>query len=150
MTTVEKNLDDRVVRLWSDNPMALVGSTRGVYLPGYGIVFSAEINIATAPISLMNPIPSEGEKVAHRKKKLERLPQLKDAMKKALMDTAASLDPVPATDQVVIALLLPRYTWEDATGMPLQVTAQCTRQQLLSARANPASLDQIVKITESY
>lgn len=150
MTSSEKNLDDRIARLWNDNPMALVGTTRGVYLPGFGVVFSAEMNVATAAVSLMNPTLTEPEKVALHKKKVERIPVLKDAMKKALVDLAASLDPVPATEQVVIALILPRYSWESATGVPLQVTAQSTRQQLLAARANPATLDQVIKITESY
>lgn len=150
MTSVEKNLDERIFRMWSDNPMALVGATRGVYLPGYGIVFTAEMNLATANISLMNPTLSDADKVALRKKKTERMPQLKDALKKALVDVAASVDPVPVGDQVVIALILPRYAWEETAGIPLQLTAQGTRQQLLAARTNPAALEQAVKITESF
>lgn len=150
MTTVEKNLDDRIIRLWTDNPMTLVGNARGVYLPGYGIVFSAEVNLATANVSLMNPTVTDADKVVLRKKKVERLPQLKDALKKALVDVAASMDPVPTTDQVVIAVILPRYTWEENLAVPLQLTAQATRQQLLAARSNPASLDTIVKMTESF
>ena len=150
MTTVEKNLDDRIIRLWPDNQLTLVGPSRGVYLTGYGIVFSAEVSVATANISLMNPTVSDADKVVLRKKKAERLPQMKTALKQALVDIAASMDPVPTTDQVVIAVILPRYTWEDTAGVPLQLTAQATRQQLLTARSNPASLDTIVKMTESY
>jgi hypothetical protein len=99
VTTVEKRLDERIQRMWTDNPMALVGNSRGVYLPGYGIVFSAEMTLATANISLMNPTLTDADKVALHKKKLERLPQLKAAMKEALIATAASLDPVPAYGQ---------------------------------------------------
>jgi hypothetical protein len=54
------------------------------------------------------------------------------------------------TDQVVIALILPRYAWEEDPAIPLQITAQATRQQLLNARSNAAALSQVVKLTESF
>ena len=150
MTTVEKRLDERIQRMWSDNPLALVGPSRGVYLPGYGIVFTAEMNLATANISLMNPTLSDVDKIALHKKKAERVPQLKTALKEALIAAAASLDPVPATDKVTIALILPRYSWEDPTGVPLQVVVEGTKQQLLAAqKAGGAAIDQAVKVSET-
>lgn len=150
MTTVERNLDERIQRMWSDNPLALVGPSRGVYLPGYGIVFTAEVNLATANISLMNPTLTDVEKVGHHKKKVERVPQLKTIMKEALIAAAASLDPIPATDKITIAFILPRYAWEDATGVPLQVIVEGNKQQLLAAqKAGGAAIDQAVKISET-
>lgn len=150
ITSVEKRLDDRIQRLWGDNPMALVGSARGVYLPGYGIVFTAEMSLATANVSLMNPTLSDADKIALHKKKMERLPQLKTAMKDALIATAASLDPVAATDKVSIALILARYSSEDPAGVPLQIVFEGTKQQLLAAqKAGPAAIDGAVKVTES-
>lgn len=150
ITTVERHLDERIQRMWSDNPQALVGPSRGVYLPGYGIVFTAEMNLATANVSLMSPTLSDADKVVLHKKKIERVPQLRTAMKEALIATAASLDPVSATDRVTIALVLPRYTWEDPAGVPLQLVVEGTKQQLLAAqKAGPAAIDLAVKITES-
>ena len=150
ITPLEKRIDERIQRLWNDNPLALVGPTRGVYLPGYGMVLSAEMNLATANISLMNPSLSEAEKVALHKKKVERLPQLKTAMKDALIATAVSLELLPATDRISIALILPRYSAEDPAGVPLQMVFEGTRQQLLTAqKAGPAAIDTAVKITES-
>src|SRR5882724_6792216 len=51
----EKSLDDRFNKLWSDNPFVVLGPTRGVYLEGYGAVFTAEINLVSAPAAVMLP-----------------------------------------------------------------------------------------------
>jgi len=75
---------------------------------------------------------------------------LKTAMKEALVAAAASLDPVPATDKVTIALILPRYSWEDPAGVPLQVVVEGTRSQLVAAqKGGAAAIDQAVKISET-
>src|SRR5437764_13246447 len=55
LASMEKNLDDRVSRLWDDNPFVLLGPTRGIYLEGYHVVFTVEINLATGPTMMMRP-----------------------------------------------------------------------------------------------
>jgi len=78
------------------------------------------------------------------------VPQLKMALKEALIAAAASLDPVPATDKVTIALILPRFSWEDPAGLPLQVVVEGTKQQLLAAqKAGGVAIDQAVKVSET-
>jgi len=150
LITVEKSLDDRITRLWDDGPVALLGYTRGIYLDGYGAVFTAEVNLAAGGATLMHPVLNKEDKDLHRKKKLDRLPQLKTAMRQALVASAASLDPVPADDQVVIAIYLSRYPWEDATGIPLQLTAQATKRKLLEIqRAGGAGLEQAITVKEN-
>jgi hypothetical protein len=148
---VEKSLDERLSRLWDEGPVALLGYTRGIYLEGYGAVFTAEVNVdAGGGATLMHPILNKQDKDLHRKKKLDRLPQLKTAMKQALVASAASLDPVPADDQIVIAIYLSRLPWEDATGVPSQLTAQATKKKLLEIqRANGAGLEQAITVKEN-
>ena len=46
---MEKSLDERISKLWDDNPYLLLGTTRGVYLEGYGAVFTAEVNLVVEP-----------------------------------------------------------------------------------------------------
>ncbi|MEO5923498.1 MAG: hypothetical protein ABIR70_06700 [Bryobacteraceae bacterium] len=150
MLKVEKNLDDRLMRMWSENPTGLVGASRGVYLPGYGVVITAEVNLATANISMMNPTITEADKIALKKQKLERIPQLKKTLRELAAATAIALDTVPPADKVTIALILPRYSWEDPAAMPLQVVVEGTRQQLMDAhKGGIAALDQVAKISES-
>ena len=147
LVPAEKSLDDRIARLWDDNPLAVLGSTRGVYLEGYGVVFTAEVNMVIGGTTLMHPSWSKEDKDKHKKKKLERLPQLKAALQQALVSTAASLDPVNPEDQVVIAVFLSRYPWEDATGVPTQLTLQAPKKKLLEAqRAGVAGIEQAIQI----
>jgi hypothetical protein len=147
--SLEKNLDDRLQRMWSDHYAALVGNSRGVYLPGYGVVLTAEVNLAPSNISMMNPTITEAEKVALRKKKTERVGQLRKSLKEILAAYAVNLDMIPAGEKVSIALILPRYTWEDATVVPLQMVAEGTRQQLQAAqKTGPAAIETAAKVSE--
>ena len=54
LAIAEKSLDDRIKALWDDNPLALVGATRGIYLEGYGAVFTAEVNPISGPLALFH------------------------------------------------------------------------------------------------
>jgi hypothetical protein len=149
LAPAEKSLDERIERLWEDNPLALLGSTRGVYLDGYGAVFTAEVNTVIGGTTLMHLTLSKEDKDRHRKKKLERLPQLRTALKQALVNAAAALDPVNPDDQVVIAVFLSRYPWEDASGMPVQMTLQAQKKKLLEVqRAGGAGIDQAIQFRE--
>ena len=149
MVSMERRLDERITRLWEDNPLSVLGLTRGIYLEGFGAVFTAEVNPAVQPLTLMNPVLTPQDKIKFRQKKLERIPQLKKALVEALADTASSLDPVPANEQVVIAVTLTRQQWEDTTGMPAQITVQGEKRKLIDAkRAGGAGLDAVVRVTE--
>ena len=148
IVSMEKRLDDRITRLWEDNPLSVVGLTRGIYLDGYGAVFTAEVNPAVQPLTLMNPILTPADKTNFHKKKLERVPQLKKALMTALADTAASLDPIPGTEQVVISVSLTRYTWEDMTGIPVQIMVQGEKKKLIDAQRTGTGLESVVRLTE--
>ena len=50
LAAAEKSLDNRFAGLWSDNPFIMLGPTRGVYLEGYGAVFTAEVNLRSARV----------------------------------------------------------------------------------------------------
>lgn len=148
LTAAEKNLDDQVVHLWNE-ALALVGPARGVYVDGYGVVLTVEMNLATAPVNMMHPVLTEAEKLQLRQKKLERIPQLKTALKSALVAAAASFRDLPMDEHVAIAMILPRYSWEDASGIPMQLTVQATRQSLMGGSGSGSKpADQSIQTTE--
>jgi hypothetical protein len=149
LAAMEKSLDQKVLSLWPDNPFALLGTTRGVYVEGLGAVFTAEINLATGP-TIMPGLGIKKEQIEkHRQTKLARLPQIKKELKQILMNTAASLDGVGPDEQVVLAVFLYRYHWEDASGIPAQLQLQAQKKQLVQAlRSNGANLDAIIRIEE--
>ena len=147
MEKVEKSLDGTLLRFTTDNSHTLIGLTRGVYLEGVGAVFTAEVIVVNAGVNIMHPLPSKEEIVQIRNKKLERIPILRKVLKDALVAAAASLSTIPPDEQVVIAVILPRFQFEDAAGVPAQITVQATKRKLLESKG--AALDTLIRITEN-
>ena len=133
IVSVQKSIDGKLAHIWQDEPFFVLGTTHGVYLDGYGAVFTAEVNLVTAPISPFMPVPSKEMIAHHHQKKVERIPQLKEEMRKLLAQTAASMDTLADTDRVAIAVSLTSYSWEPA-GLPCQIIMQGQKGALLAAR----------------
>ncbi|HTM52277.1 MAG TPA: hypothetical protein VL285_26455 [Bryobacteraceae bacterium] len=145
LTAMERSFDQRLERL-SDDPYLLVGLTRGVYLEGYGAVFTAEVSLANglAPNPFRPAITKEDIIRVHAKK-LERLPALRQCMRDMLLAAAASLDDVPAGEQIVVGVSLLYRPEEDRSGMPGQILMQGAKARLLEAKLGRISLEQAVK-----
>lgn len=146
MEIAEKGLDATLQRFCSDNTRTLIGLSRGVYLEGVGAVLTAEVILVNAPVGIMHPLPTKEEIVQMHKTKVERVPELKKVLKEALLSAATSLETIPPDEQIVIAVIIPRFKFEDATGVPVQITVQATRRKLLDAKG--AALDSVIRITE--
>jgi hypothetical protein len=137
LAAAEKSLDNRFAGLWSDNPFIMLGPTRGVYLAGYGTVFTAEVNLVAGPqIGILTPSMTKQSIAQHRQKKIDRIPELKKAMAKALADTAASpeMAAVPPDEQIVLVAFLSHFPWEDLSGVPSQIMMQGSRKKLMEAQ----------------
>jgi hypothetical protein len=137
LAAAEKSLDNRFAGLWSDNPFIMLGPTRGVYLEGYGTVFTAEVNLVAGPqIGILTPSMTKQSIAEHRQKKIARIPELKKAMAKALADTAASpeMAAVPPDEQIVLVAFLSHFPWEDLSGVPSQIMMQGSKKKLLEAQ----------------
>lgn len=138
---LERNFDGRMVRANAPDSFDLLGSTRAVYLEGYGVVFSAEVNLIISPN--LTPFhqrftPAELARVHERK--VRQLPVLKQNMREMLVASAAALENLPPNEQVVLAVSLFHYSWEDYSGMPNQIVMQAERQKLLSNATRETSI----------
>src|SRR5262245_45898118 len=72
LKAMEVSFDRRIERL-ADDPYILVGTTRGVYLEGYGAVLTAEVSLANGPaVSPFRPTLTKEDIAAIRARKLER------------------------------------------------------------------------------
>ena len=144
IAAAEKNIDNRFTRLWDDNPFVVLGPTRGVYLEGYGAVFTAEVNLVQGPIlGIMTPPRTLDEIAKHKQKKIARIPDLKKALQQALAELAASpeMAAVPPDQQIVVVAFLSHFPWEDLTGLPAEIMMQGPKQKLAEAlHAGGASL----------
>lgn len=136
VAAVEKNFDQKIVQDLLEDPYLLLGMTRGVYLPGYGAVFTMEMNLAHgASAGPFGPVPQEQLGRVH-KKKLEMYPRLKKAMREMLVSAAGALDTVPADERLVLGVSLVYHRAEITTGLPQQVVMTADRKTLLSFQTN--------------
>lgn len=137
LAATERKLDNSFTRLWSDNPFVVLGPTRGVYLEGYGAVFTAEVNLVAGPVlGIMTPPMTKQDIAIHKQKKIARIPELRRALAKALGDVAASpeMATVPPEEQIVLVAFLSHFPWEDLDGLPSQIMLQGTKKQLMDAQ----------------
>jgi hypothetical protein len=134
LLTAERACNKRLETMF-DDPYLLLGMARGVYLDNYGVVLTAEMTLVNAPpITPFRQQVSDAEKAAIRKKKLERLPVLRQAMKEMMVGFAKSMEKLPVSEQVVLAITLLNRGFEDTTGLPAQIVMQGDRKALLSGQ----------------
>lgn len=136
--TIERSFDRAVATLDVNDPFDLLGLTRGVYLNGYGIVFTAEANLVITPVSPFHPTPDQAGVDRLRERKLKRLAILKKVMKASILDAAAALDSMPPDEKVVLAVTLFYRSFEQRSGLPDQVIVQAPLRTLLDIRAGRA------------
>ncbi len=151
MATVEHSVDTAIRGLNPNEPYDLLGFTRGVYLPGYGAVLTAEVNLVTTVLMPFQTQNSGASLARLRQKKIQRVPPMRELMRQALVDAAATLDPVPSNEQIVFALTLFYRSFEEREGLPRQIIMQAPKQALLDFKANRLSkvqLDAAIQVRE--
>lgn len=134
LATLEKKLDHTIPALETTDPYDLLGTARGVYLPGYGAVFTTELNLLATNYSPFNPPPTGEGLEKLRQRKLARLVMLKRSMRVLLVMAAASLEAVPANEQIVLGISLYYKSFENREGLPSQIVMQAPRQALLDLK----------------
>jgi hypothetical protein len=130
LAELERRLDGTILGIGSANePVDLLGPTRGAYLDGFGLVFTAEFSLMlTPPISPFQPAISKETVVRVHQRKLERLIQLRKSMREMMRQSALALTQVPENQQIVIVVRLDYYGWEDTSGLPGQITMRGDRR----------------------
>jgi hypothetical protein len=136
--TVEKSCYQHLIRLGVDSSIDVLGEPRGIYLPGYGMVFTAEANLISVIVGPFRPrlTPEEVERL-HRRK-LVRLAALRQEMRQMMLEAARELAAVPVDDRIVFSVTLFNFWWEKTDGLPSQIFMETTRKQLLQLKPNAA------------
>jgi hypothetical protein len=129
-TDLERRFDSKLASLGGINdPVDMLGTTRGLYLDNYGAVFTTELSLVLAPaISPFRLTITPELKAQVHQKKIARLPQLKQAMREFLRSAAMTLAQIPADQQIVVAVRLDYMKWEDTLGLPGLVVMKADRQ----------------------
>jgi hypothetical protein len=139
---MEHSLDSKLSGLWPQDPAEVLGLSQGTYIQGYGAIFLGEVNLAPAAgISPFHPTVSADEIRRTHEKKVQRMAAIRTAMRAMLVDSARSLDSVPADEQVAVGLSLFYWKWENRDGLPAQIVMHAPRKALVqSASAEQASI----------
>ena len=149
---VEVAMNKRIEALFPGEQFVLLGHTHGVYLEGFGCVFTTRVNLAEgpAPSPFLQQLPPAA-KAALNKKKVERLPALRSAMREMLVSSAIVMDPVPATERMVLSVSLLNMPHENVTGLPAQIVMQADRRTLmgfLTPKSDKAALEAAIQVRE--
>jgi hypothetical protein len=136
---LERGFNDRLRTLAdADNPVDLLGDTRGIQLDGYGIVFTTEVSLMVTPT--VSPFRSQiTPELAARvhKTRVDRMPLLIAAMKEMMRNMATACPQIPANQQFVLAVRLYYGAWEDTGGMPAQVIMKSGREGAAKGLVEP-------------
>ena len=139
LSAIERQFDLILSRPAQEDPFDLLGSTRGVYLEGYGAVFTTELSLVVAPgLSPFRPAITKTDAEKVRARKLKKLPELKQAMQQILAEAASKLEGLAPDEQIAVAVTLSYFSWEDRSGLPAQILMQAKRKDLLGKAPGPA------------
>lgn len=149
VANAEKLISTQLAAMYPDEPWFLLGPTRGMYLEGFGVVFTAEVNLATGPMQTPFKLEITREEIArHRDKKITRLPGFKAVMARIVGSTAMYLDTLPPSEQLVLGVTLLRYPYEDPKATPSQIIMQVDRASVVEAQKKHAPVDSLIRVVE--
>lgn len=129
--------------------MEVLALPRGVYLEGYGAVFTADVNLTYTPVISPFNLTIGKEQIENvYQTKLNQMPVLRARMLEILVDAGSVLDTVPPQEQIVLVVTLGNEKWEITGGLPSQIYMQAQRTRLLQAKAGKVDAKTIVKVQE--
>ena len=131
---LERRFDGKLTSIGGANdPLDLLGTTRGIYLDAYGAVFTAEVSLVITPtLSPFRQTITEELKNQVHQKKVSRVPALKQAMREMLKTAALTMIQVPDNQQFVFAVRLEYLKWEDTIGLPGLIVMKADRKGALN------------------
>jgi hypothetical protein len=147
LRTLERTADGSFETLVKDDPMSILGATRAVYLDGYGVVFSTEVELSpSAAPNPFRPAFSKEDIARLKEKKRVRISFLKESMRNMLVQFAAGLHTVSPAENVAFAVTIPYFRWEDTDGMPRQIVMIAPKKALTAKQVSPGA----VKVQEYF
>lgn len=128
---LERSIDTKIERLDPAELFDILGDTRGVYLDGYGAVFTVELSLIKNPGGpFFRPNPAATEQT--HKKKVAHLPVLRKALQDTVTSLANSLVTLPPGQKIVLSARLMYQSWEDTSGLPGEIFLSADRTSALA------------------
>jgi hypothetical protein len=130
---LEKDFDLKLTEIGGRDSLQLLGSTRGIYLAGYGTVFTNELSLAYPPaITPFHTQITDAEKQDLHKRKLAHLAPLREAVKQMVIAASKSLAAMPPNEQIVFSVRLLYLPYEITDGLPAEIVAKADRQSAMA------------------
>ncbi|HXJ42382.1 MAG TPA: hypothetical protein VNH18_24085 [Bryobacteraceae bacterium] len=148
LRAVEASINDKM-RSNVNDPYDLLGTARGSYLDGYGVVFTVEMNLVlVSPLNLspFKPSISEKEVATMHDRKSRKVEELKGEMRDLMVGASKTLTGLPATEHLTMEAFLFNYKWENSRNLPKRIILTAGKQQLLDAANKHLSAAEIAKI----
>jgi hypothetical protein len=129
LVALERSFDAQFSKPGPD-PYDLLGTTRGFYLEGYGVVFSTEVNLILVPITPFGPPMTKETMASLRQRKLKKLEVLKQTMRESLGAAAAGLGALGPDEYIAYGITFFYQSREDKTGLPAQILMYASKKDL--------------------
>lgn len=87
-------------------PFGVLDDSRGVYLPGYGVVLDFELNLSPTSASMgpFSPVLTPQQERARQEQEVRRSAQAKELAEKVLADFGHTLSDLPPRESVAIVI----------------------------------------------
>jgi hypothetical protein len=133
---LERTFDGKLAQMGAGGePIDMLGATRGIYLDGYGVVFTTEMGLVVTPtVNPFNPTITDAAKARVHSAKVSRLAALKKAITEMATSVATNLGQVPDNQQVVVAVRLAYASWENTSGLPGLIVAKADRRSAMAGQ----------------
>jgi len=132
---LQRGFDDTLGSYDVNDPIDILGRTRGVYLSDYGVIFTTELSpIVTPGINPFHLVITDQEKARTHQRKAQRLPVVITLMNKMMKTAAAQLATLPDSQQVVLVVKLLYLPYEDAQGLPGQIVIKGDKRSVLAGK----------------
>lgn len=137
---------DTMIKDSAPEPFGLLESTKGAYLPGFGLVFTLEINL----VQLRQRSPFDARPLSQQeldqawKLKRERIALLEERLPRVLADYGSNIE-LPASEHLAVVVHLFTYPEEDPEALPSRLVAQANRSDLVEYKAGRMSLPDFAK-----
>jgi len=132
---LQRGFDDSLGSYDINDPIDILGRTRGVYLSDYGVVFTTELSpIVTPGINPFHQVITDQEKARTHQRKVQRLPVVISLMQRMMKTAAAQLTALPDGQQVVLVVKLLYLPYEDAQGLPGQIVMKGDKRSVLTGK----------------
>jgi hypothetical protein len=130
---LEAGFEDSIKSLDPKDPFVLLGACSGIYIKGYGAVFTTPLDLISTPrVTPFAQVITKAQADRVREAKLAHIPILREALRKSLMEAARTLTSLPENEKVVVAARIFYLDWENRAGMPSQIVLSATRQAALA------------------